>query len=98
MPAALVEAGTGHPLRAMAQLTSMADEQRCIADNKEVLMSAQSREPKKPRGATGVAIPAGLLIGLGVGFLFDHVAAGCLIGLGGGFLLMMILRIILGEW
>jgi len=61
-------------------------------------MSAQPREPRKPKGITGLAIPAGLLIGLGVGLLLDHVAAGCLIGLGGGFLLMIVLRIMLGEW
>jgi hypothetical protein len=61
-------------------------------------MSTQSGEPKKPRGATGVAIPAGLLIGMGVGFLVDNVVAGVLLGLGGGFLVMMILRIIVGDW
>ena len=34
----------------------------------------------------GFIIPAGILIGLGVGILFDHVASGFLIGLGLGFL------------
>ena len=62
-------------------------------------MSTQSEEPKKKaKGVTGLAIPAGLLIGLGVGIVFDNVSAGVLIGLGCGFLGMIVLRVILGEW
>ena len=62
-------------------------------------MSTQPEKPKKRQsGVTGVAIPAGLLIGLGVGFLVDEVAAGIFIGLGCGFLVMLIVRAILGEW
>ena len=61
-------------------------------------MSTQSEQPKKGKGVTGLAIPAGLLIGMGVGFLVDNVTAGVLIGLGCGFLGMIILRVILGEW
>ena len=62
-------------------------------------MSTQPEQPKKRKsGVTGVAIPAGLLIGIGVGFLADEVVAGTMIGLGCGFLLMIILRAILGEW
>ena len=61
-------------------------------------MSTQSEEPKKRKGVTGLAIPAGLLIGIGVGFLTDNIAAGTFIGLGGGFVGMIVLRIIVGEW
>ena len=62
-------------------------------------MSTQPEQPKKRKsGVTGVAIPAGLLIGIGVGLLTDNVAAGVMIGLGCGFLGMIILRVILGEW
>jgi hypothetical protein len=61
-------------------------------------MSTQPEEPKKRTGVTGLAIPAGLLIGIGVGLLVDNTAAGALLGLGGGFLGMIILRVILGEW
>jgi hypothetical protein len=61
-------------------------------------MSSQSGQTKKRAGVTGLAIPAGLLIGIGIGFLVDNVAAGCLIGLGAGFLGMIILRVIVGEW
>jgi len=61
-------------------------------------MSTQSEQPKRGKGVTGVAIPAGLFIGLGIGFLIDNVTAGLFLGLGGGFLTMLILRIKLGEW
>jgi hypothetical protein len=61
-------------------------------------MSTQPEQPKKRKGVSGVAIPAGLLIGLGVGLLTDNVAAGVLIGLGCGFLGLIILRVILGDW
>ena len=58
-------------------------------------MSPQSEETKKQWGITGVAIPAGVLIGLGVGFLINNIAAGLFLGLGGGFLVMMIGMLIL---
>jgi len=61
-------------------------------------MSTQSEQPKKGKGVTGLAIPAGLFIGIGVGLLVDNTSAGVLLGLGGGFLGMIILRVILGEW
>ena len=44
-------------------------------------MTTNSEQPKMRKGITGLAIPAGLFIGLG-----------------GGFLVMIILRIIVGEW
>ncbi len=61
-------------------------------------MSTQSEQPKKRKGVTGIAIPAGLFIGMGVGFLVDNIPAGIFLGLGGGFFTMLILRIKLGEW
>ena len=61
-------------------------------------MSAQPEQPKKQKGVTGVAIPAGLFIGMGIGFAVDNLVAGLFIGLGAGFFTMIILRIILGEW
>ena len=60
-------------------------------------MSPQSEEEKKQWGVTGVAIPAGILIGLGIGFLMDDIVPGILIGLGVGFLSMMIGMIILQK-
>jgi len=61
-------------------------------------MSTQSEQPKKQKGVSGLAIPAGLLIGLGVGSLVGNIAAGIFLGLGGGFLIMLIVRAKLGEW
>ena len=61
-------------------------------------MSTQSEQPKKRKGVTGLAIPAGLFIGMGVGFLVDNIVAGIFLGLGGGFLIMLIVRAKLGEW
>ena len=61
-------------------------------------MSTEAEEPKKAKGVTGLAIPAGLFIGMGVGFLVDNITAGIFLGLGSGFLVMMNVRAILGEW
>ncbi len=61
-------------------------------------MSTQSEEPRKRKGVTGLAIPAGLFIGMGVGFLVDDLVAGIFIGLGAGFLGMIVLRVIVGDW
>ncbi len=58
-------------------------------------MSTQSEEQKKQWGITGVAIPAGLFIGMGIGFLIGNITAGIFLGLGGGFLVMMIGMLIL---
>ena len=61
-------------------------------------MSTQSEQPKKQKGVSGLAIPAGLFIGMGVGFIIDNITAGLFLGLGGGFIIMLIVRIMLGEW
>jgi len=61
-------------------------------------MSTQPEQPKKRKGVSGLAIPAGLFIGMGVGFVVDNITAGLFIGLGGGFVGMIIVRAILGEW
>ena len=58
-------------------------------------MSPQSEEEKRQWGISGVAIPGGVLLGLGIGFLVDDIVAGILIGLGGGFFVMMIGMVIL---
>jgi len=58
-------------------------------------MSPKSEEQKKQWNITGVAIPGGLFIGMGVGFLVDNIAAGIFLGLGSGFLVMMIGMLIL---
>ena len=58
-------------------------------------MSPQSEEQKKQWGITGVAIPGGVLIGLGIGFLIGNIPAGLFLGLGCGFIVMMIGMLIL---
>jgi len=45
---------------------------------------------KKNQKVEGVLIPAGLLIGIGVGFITNQIPAWTLIGLGVGFLAMFI--------
>ena len=46
----------------------------------------------KPVGknTTGLLIPGGLLIGIGIGFLMDNIPAWTLIGLGAGFVAMFV--------
>ena len=58
-------------------------------------MSPQSEEEKRQWGISGVAIPGGVIMGLGIGLLVDDIVAGILIGLGGGFFVMMIGMVIL---
>lgn len=58
-------------------------------------MSPQSEEMKKQWSIAGVAIPGGVLIGMGIGFLIENIPAGLFIGLGGGFIVMMIIMLIM---
>lgn len=44
----------------------------------------------KKDDATGLAIPAGLFIGMGIGFLTGSLVAWMFIGLGAGFLFMLL--------
>ncbi|MBD3164487.1 hypothetical protein GF323_04755 [Candidatus Woesearchaeota archaeon] len=46
------------------------------------------------RGAGGLFIPAGLLLGMGLGFLYDELVAGLFIGLGCGFIAFGIITLI----
>ncbi len=51
-------------------------------------MADQVKEPKKDKrkGAGGVLIPAGLFLGMGIGWIFNYLVQGMFIGLGVGFL------------
>lgn len=51
---------------------------------------AKDRKNKKEGDLSGLAIPAGLFIGMGVGFLNNNLVPWMFIGLGVGFLLMWI--------
>ena len=59
-------------------------------------MSAQNNKPEKNsrKKYSGVLIPAGLLIGLGVGFAIDNVVSSLFIGLGIGFLCFAIIMMV----
>jgi hypothetical protein len=58
-------------------------------------MTDEKEEAKKQWGIAGVAIPGGLFIGMGIGFIIDNITGGMFIGLGCGFLVMMIAMVIL---
>lgn len=49
------------------------------------------------RGASGLFIPGGLLLGMGLGFVYGNVPAGLFIGLGAGFVLMALTLIFLRK-
>ena len=57
-----------------------------------------TEETKKKKYVGAIFIPAGLLIGMGIGFLVGNLIAGIFLGLGAGFLIMLIVRAKLGEW
>ena len=57
-----------------------------ITDTKSREMTNGLTEPGKQHQPYGFIIPAGILIGLGVGLLVDHLVSGFLVGLGLGFL------------
>jgi hypothetical protein len=56
-------------------------------------MTADDRS-KKAWKISGALVPAGLFIGMGVGWLFGHLVAGLFIGLGAGLLLMTVMRFV----
>jgi len=47
----------------------------------------KKNETRENKNKAGVFIPAGLFIGMGLGFIYDAVPAGIFLGLGLGFLL-----------
>lgn len=54
-------------------------------------MEEQKNQEKKDRkGISGLFIPGGLFIGMGIGFLTDRLVPGMFIGLGVGFVLFAI--------
>jgi hypothetical protein len=67
--------------------------------HREVKMAEQAKEPKKGRrkGASGLFIPAGLFVGMGIGFAMDALVPGMFIGLGAGFLLFGIVMVVMRD-
>jgi hypothetical protein len=51
---------------------------------------ATEKEDDGIKKAAGIFIPAGLFIGMGIGWIFDYLVQGLLIGLGAGFLALAI--------
>jgi hypothetical protein len=47
----------------------------------------QKTKKSKAKTAGGLLIPAGLFIGMGIGWAMGHLVAGLFIGLGAGFLI-----------
>lgn len=59
-------------------------------------MSEAARK-SKARNAGGLLIPAGLFIGMGIGWALDHIVQGMLIGLGAGFLLFALVILLVHD-
>ncbi len=57
-------------------------------------MGAENLMKKVKEDPTGLFIPSGLFIGLGIGFIYHEIVSGFLIGLGVGFLFMSIAKVI----
>ena len=59
-------------------------------------MDADKEETKRKWEVSGLFIPAGLFIGLGVGWVLGYLVQGLLIGMGAGFLAMALVRLKVG--
>ena len=53
-----------------------------------------AKDKKQKEDNVGLFIPAGLLIGLGLGGIYDQWGAGVLLGLGLGFLAMALFKML----
>ncbi len=56
-------------------------------------MNDETGETKNKWEVPGVCIPAGLFIGMGIGWAMGNMVAGMFIGLGAGFLCMVLVRL-----
>ncbi len=57
-------------------------------------MKQKTNSQKELNDRAGLFIPAGLFMGMGVGFFTDQLVGGMFVGLGAGFLLMGLVKII----
>ena len=60
-------------------------------------MSNETEESKRRWAISGLFIPAGLFIGMGIGWALGYLVQGLFIGLGAGFLAMGIARLKSGK-
>jgi len=67
--------------------------------HQEVKVAEETMETKKSKrkGASGLFIPAGLFIGMGVGWAFDYLVPGMFIGLGAGFFLFALVMVLMRD-
>jgi hypothetical protein len=54
----------------------------------------QKIERESRSDSSGVFVPAGLLIGMGLGFVYNNLPAGLFIGLGAGLLVMALIKLL----
>ena len=62
-------------------------------------MAEQTGEPKKNKrkGASALFIPAGLFIGMGLGWILGNFVSWMFIGLGVGFLLFALIMVLMKD-
>jgi hypothetical protein len=60
---------------------------------------SEAKEPKKGKrkAISGLFIPAGLFVGMGIGFTVDNLVAGLFIGLGAGFLAFALVMVFVRD-
>ncbi|MBI2852979.1 MAG: hypothetical protein HYX84_07770 [Chloroflexi bacterium] len=60
---------------------------------------SQEAEPKKKsrKGASALFIPAGLFVGMGIGFATGELVPGLFIGMGAGFLLFALVMVLIRD-
>ena len=63
-----------------------------VKSKKEDKKPKEKPHEKKVDEASGIFVPAGLLIGMGIGFAFDALVAGLFVGLGAGLLIMALIK------
>ena len=56
-------------------------------------MTDETEKTKKKWAASGLFIPAGLFVGMGIGWALGYLVQGLLVGLGAGFLVMALARL-----
>jgi len=66
-------------------------------DQNEQQNEQQEERSKRAWEAVGVLVPGGLLVGMGIGWIFDQLVPGLFIGLGAGMLLMAALQVFLRK-
>ena len=64
---------------------------------KEVRELGKDTEESRRWAISGSLIPAGLFIGMGIGWALGYLVQGLFIGLGAGFLAMVIVRLTIGK-